>query len=517
MNFCPIRNLVEHRSVSCIFQTMKSRFSSALLLIATLLLLTACARAQQTDDKAEGAPPSFSGFEIDARPLDRSALHASYAPVLEQVRPAVVSVTSARVVRIMRGGPQNPLEELLRRFYGMPQVPQSRGELEERKLPNGLGSGVIVSADGYILTNNHVVSDESGEVADEIMVRLNDEREFSAKIVGRDPKTDVALLKVEASALPYVKLADSDSILVGDVVFAIGNPMGVGQTVTMGIVSATGRTDLGILGSQGYENFIQTDASINPGNSGGALVDTMGRLIGINTAIISPSRGNIGIGFAVPSNLVARVAESLVTTGTVQRGFLGVNIATLTPDLAEAFGLPQGTKGVIIEGVQTGEAAEAAGLKRGDVILRVNGTIADNVSTLRLRISQTPPGQTIKLDVWRDNQEQSFEITLGALEGSLAATTGEGFIEGVNIAELTPELREQYGIPEGEKGVVITRVEARSPYASTLREGMVILEINDRPSHTIREAASALRKGNAVNKLWVAFNGNRGFIAVRVK
>lgn len=496
---------------------MKSRLSSALLLIAPLLLLAACARAQQPAEKAGDATQTFSGFDIDARPLDRTALHASYAPILEQVRPAVVSVTSARVVRIIRGAPQNPIEELLRRFYGMPYSPQSRGELEERKLPNGLGSGVIVTADGYILTNNHVVSDESGGAADEIVVRLNDEREFQATIVGRDPKTDVALLKVEATNLPYVKLADSDSILVGDVVFAIGNPMGVGQTVTMGIVSATGRTDLGILGSQGYENFIQTDASINPGNSGGALVDTMGRLIGINTAIISPSRGNIGIGFAVPSNLVARVAESLVTTGTVQRGFLGVNIANLTPDLAEAFGLPQGTKGVIIEGVQHGEAADVAGLKRGDVILRVNGTTAENVSSLRLKISQTPPGKVIKLDVWRDNKEQSFEITLGALEGSLAAATGEGFIEGVNITELTSELREKYGVSENEKGVVITRIEARSPYASTLREGMVILEINDRPTHTIRDAAAALHKGNAVNKLWVAYNGNRGFIAVRVK
>ena len=268
-------------------------------------------------------------LKTDFRPVEEAAAPrvSSFAEVLEPIQESVVAVYSSKIVR--QSMPMNPL---LRRFYGDQPDRESRVD--------GLGSGVIVTPDGYILTNNHVV-----EEADELSVRLNDGRELKAELIGADPKTDIAVIKIEGDGLPAAILANSDALRVGDLVFAVGNPLDIGQTVTMGIVSAKGRNDLGLLSAEGgYEDFIQTDAAINMGNSGGALVDADGRLVGINTAILSTSRGNIGIGFAVPVNLAANVLRSLVRSGTVERGFLGVSVQPVTPDLAEALELPRQLK-----------------------------------------------------------------------------------------------------------------------------------------------------------------------------
>ena len=326
-----------------------------LLPVAGYFLHSLFAREPKED---ETAPPrevkTAADFPISDTPVDRSNLGAivSFSDVLENVNPAVVGVYPSRIVRVSDRR-SNPYDELLRRYFGFPIPEDQGGVAEERKLPQGIGSGVIISDDGYILTNFHVVTDERGAQADEILVKLTDDREFTAEVVGSDQRTDVAVLKIDAENLPSLEMADSDKLRVGDIVFAVGNPLGVGLTVTMGIVSATGRSDLHLLGREGYENFIQTDASINPGNSGGPLVDAVGRLVGINTAIISRTGGNIGIGFAIPITLARNVLLNLIESGTVKRGFLGVNIRNLDPDMAEAFGL-EDTEGALIEDAKDG-------------------------------------------------------------------------------------------------------------------------------------------------------------------
>src|SRR5712664_1669955 len=307
-------------------------------------------------------PPKVT---IQDAPLSRDIkAGTSFAPVIRKVAPSVVNISSSMTIH--QRGSGNPLLEdpFFRRFFGDDSMDQSQPR--DRKAQS-LGSGVIVSPDGYILTASHVV-----EGADKVKVALaSGEREFDAKVVGTDPPTDVAVLKIEPrSSLPAVAIADSDKLEVGDAVLAIGNPFAIGQTVTMGIVSGVGRTGLGIAG---YENFIQTDAAINPGNSGGALVDAEGRLVGINTAIMSRTGGNMGIGFAVPANLARYVMDRLVTEGKVTRGYLGINIQPLTRDLAKLFHLPDESSGVMVGGVSPDSAAEKAGLKDGDVILEFNG------------------------------------------------------------------------------------------------------------------------------------------------
>jgi Do/DeqQ family serine protease len=367
--------------------TLRHQLRTVLLSLA--LLSAGCLKAEETVS-------AEASFPLDETTVaDAQGPHlASYADVLDPARSAVVSVTTASIVEIMRNPNRSPIEDFLRRYYGMPETPdegRQPGETFERRIPNGLGSGVIISADGYILTNNHVISTESGEPADEINVHLNDGSQVDATLVGRDDRTDVALLKIDRTDLPFIPMADSNNLRVGDIVFAIGNPLGVGQTSTMGIVSATERTNLGLLGNQGYENFIQTDAAINRGNSGGALVDTLGRLVGINTAIYSATGGNIGIGFAIPTRLAQTVVLELIETGKVRRGYLGVSISDLNPDMAEAFGL-ENTKGALIETVQDGTPADIAGIKRGDVIKKIDGKVIENVADLRLTIAAMRPG-----------------------------------------------------------------------------------------------------------------------------
>jgi serine protease Do len=490
-----------------------SRFAFSASAMRARLLVLALAAA--------GALHGEPLFPFDTDPVDDGkAPHlASYADVLEPARSAVVSVTTARIVEIMRNPNRSPVEEFLRRYYGIPesQAPRERrapGETFERRIPNGLGSGVIISEDGYILTNNHVISDDSGQPADEIRIHLNDGSQVDAEVVGRDERTDVALLKIEGSGLPFIKMADSERLKVGDIVFAIGNPLGVGQTSTMGIVSATRRSNLGLLGNQGYENFIQTDAAINRGNSGGALVDAKGRLVGINTAIFSQTGGNIGIGFAIPSSLARTVVLELIETGKVRRGYLGVSISDLNPDMAEAFGLDS-SKGALVELVQDDTPAARAGLKRGDVIREINGLPVESVSDLRLRVASIRPGSEIDVGIVREGEEVVVAVLLGSLDDPTAVVTAEDSpLEGIGLEPVTPAGREQWNL-DTDNGLVITEVRPRSPHAQVLTPGMVILEVNDVPVNTIGQLSENLRSGR-VNKLWVSFRGNRGFLALRL-
>jgi serine protease Do/serine protease DegQ len=475
-----------------------------------LILLAGAASQLGADD----------AFPMDATPVDDGTAPgiASYADVLEPARSAVVSVTTASIIETMRGRGSNPMEEFLRRYYGLPEAPreqQPEGERFEQRVPNGLGSGVIISEDGYILTNNHVVSDQQGEPVDEITVHLDDGREVEATLVGRDQRTDVALLKIEESGLPFITMADSDQLRVGDVVFAIGNPLGVGQTSTMGIVSATGRTNLRLLGNQGYENFIQTDAAINRGNSGGALVDAKGRLVGINTAIYSQTGGNIGIGFAIPSRLARTVVHELIDSGRVRRGYLGVSISDLNQDMAEAFDIDT-TSGALIESVQDATPAARAGLQRGDVIRKIDGDDVESVADLRLKIASLRPGSEVTMTILRDGEEEELSVTLGSLDDPTAVVSSEDSpLEGVGLEPVTPVSRREWNLEE-ESGVIVTDVEARSPYAQVLVAGMVILEVNDVEVESVGELTENLRPGR-VNKLWVSFRGNNGYLALRVE
>ena len=363
-----------------------------------------------------------------------------------------------------------------------------------RERERGLGSGVIVSEDGYILTNGHVV-----EAADEIVVHLADQKEYKAKKIGADPGTDVAVLKIEAKGLPVLPFADSDQAHVGDLVLAVGNPFGLMQTVTMGIVSGLSRGGMGIVD---YENFIQTDASINPGNSGGALVDMSGRLLGINTAIFSRTGGNQGLGFAVPSNLAQEVLKSIRTNGRVIRGYLGTVIQPVTPELAAAFNLKEST-GALVSDVAPGSPAEKGGLQHGDVITTLDGKKVEGPRELRLMIGAMAPGQKAVLKLLRNGQEKEITVELGELpkkEATISsngdATPGPSILEGVRVIDLDEESRDAIHAPASLKGALIVEVDPDSDaYHAGLRQGFVIEEIDRKP---VKSAADAMALGQNV-------------------
>jgi Do/DeqQ family serine protease len=414
----------------------------------------------------------------------------SYADIIEPVQKAVVSVTSSRVLR----------------FRSMPPLPWMPMPERERK-EDGIGSGVIVTADGFILTNHHVV-----DGADELTVTLNDGREFKAVVIGADPKTDVAVIKVEGDALPVVPLADSDKLRVGDIVFAIGNPLGVGQTVTMGIVSATSRR-VGILDEvQGYENFIQTDAAINQGNSGGALLDAKGRLVGINSAILSPTRSNIGIGFAIPVNLARAIMDGLVETGKVTRGFLGVGVDPLSADVAEALRLKKDLKGVVVSVLTPGGPAEKAGLKVYDVIVAINGRPVFSKEDLRILVAQLPPNSEASVSIFRDGKERVVKVQLGELSDTLAQ---DELLPGVHVTRPTLAQRRQLGIDTRLDGLLITTVAEDSPHVEKLAADMLILQINRQPVGEIENARELLVPGR--NLLMVYYRGVIRPLTVLVK
>lgn len=439
----------------------------------------------------------------------------SYAEVLKRATPSVVAVYTSRIVS-ERGGGRQPVPEIFRQF-GFP-VPDNGPREEaprERREQLGVGSGVIISSDGYIITNHHVVQGMRGRQADEIRVQLSDGTEYEAELVGSDEKTDVAVLKLEAEgSLPVVTLADSDKLRVGDVVFAIGNPLDVGLTATQGIVSATGRNSYGILGPGAYEDFIQTDAAINLGNSGGALIDAWGRLIGINTAIVSRSGGSIGIGFAIPIDMALNVARNLINSGEVPRGMLGLFPANLDRDLADAFGL-ETTRGALVNQVQPDSPAERAGIEHGDIITKIDEIEIESAPQLRLEVSQMLPGREVKVTLIRQGKTMKLPVTLGSLNGVAYDPSGRSdYIRGVLFKAIDEEMRDNFSIPEDIEGVLVADVEAESPFAGKLERLMVILEVNGGTVEAPGDIEELLKEG--MNRLYIWGSGQKRFIVLKL-
>ncbi len=427
------------------------------------------------------------GLVVDDRPLAHDIkLSTSFAPIVKQVAPSVVKVEvniPGKETETSPGLPDNPF---FRQFFGN----QFYGPHKMITPPEqGVGSGVIVTKDGYILTNNHVVDN-----ADKVHVTLNDGREFTAKVVGKDPKSDLAVIKIDAHDLPAVVFADSSKAEIGDVVLAIGNPFAIGQTVTKGIISATGRATMGL----DYEDFIQTDAAINPGNSGGALVDAEGRLVGINTAIYSRGGGNQGIGFAIPTDLARGIMVSLIEYGKVTRGYLGVRIQDITPLLAKEFNL-KSDQGALLGEVVPNGPADKAGLKDGDVILSFNGTPITDSRHLKLEVAGVAPGEKVPVEIVRDGSHKTVEVKLKELPGDeqMAKNTlgdnsqDNGTLQGVGVGDVNAEARQQFNIPENIKGAVVTEVAPDSASAQAgLKAGDVIMEINH---HAVASADDAVK------------------------
>lgn len=455
-----------------------------MIAIAASLLLAGSGGAR------ESRPPAQ--VNIDPEPINRdTATITSFAPVVKTISPSVVNVFTTTKPKRMRQ-PASPWmqDPLLRRFFG-PSGNQPFQPPYQPQEQHGLGSGVIVTEDGYILTNNHVV-----EGADEVLVGLNSgKKEYEAKVVGRDPKSDIAVLKIDATSLPAATLGDSDLIEVGDLVLALGNPFGVGQSVTMGIASATGRASRGL--NLDYEDFIQTDAAINPGNSGGALVDAEGRLVGINTAILSRSGGNNGIGFAVPINLARNIMEGLIQHGRVVRGFLGVNIQNVTASLAREFGMEE-MEGALVAEVMDDTPAEKAGLESGDVVIEFDGQEIKDSRHLKMEVSQLPPNYKAPIKVLRNGKMKELEVVLEELPGQELAGLSDNDesadtegLKGVMVTDLDDSTRKELSIPRNVKGVLVTEVATDSAaYEAGLRRGNIIREINRKP---VEDADAAIQ------------------------
>ena len=449
----------------------------------------------------------------------RAGIITTFAPVVEKVAPSVVTVfTTETVSRGMSASPFS--DDILRQFFGG-RAPQRQG----KQTLQGLGSGVIVSPDGYILTANHVVAG-----AQEIMIGLgNDLRKFKAEKVGTDPGTDVALLKIDEKNLPTITFADSDKARAGDIVLAIGNPFGLRQTVTMGIISAVGRGGMGIVD---YENFIQTDAAINMGNSGGALVDTEGRLLGINSAIFTRNGGNQGVGFAIPSNLAREVMRSLREKGRVIRGYIGATVQTLTPELADAMKLKGQQAGALVSEVEPNDPAAQAGIKSGDLITTVDGKKITDARELRLMIGSKPPGTKVQIAVNRDGQAKTFDVQLAEMPAGAAERNAESSPEenappekttvfgGVGVTNITDDIRTALDLPRDVQGAVIADIDADSSAAKAgLREGDIIQEVNKQPVKSARDLAAISKrlKPNEKVLMRVYSHGRSGYVALEAK
>ncbi len=434
----------------------------------------------------------------------------AFSEIASAISPSVVNISTTKVMRRDTGIlPDDPLFDFFSPFHSF-KMPKKWKE-------QSLGSGVIVSADGYIITNNHVV-----EQADEIRVTLFDKRSFKAKVIGADTKTDVAVVKIEAENLMAVQWGDSDKLQVGEFVLAIGNPYGLSHTVTMGIISAVGRANVGIAD---YEDFIQTDAAINPGNSGGPLVNIKGELIGLNTAIFSRSGGYQGIGFAVPSNMTRLVMNQLVEKGKVTRGWLGVTIQELTPELAQQFGLKDG-KGALVGDVAKGSPAEKAGLKRGDIIIQFNGKKITDVGGLRNMVAQSKVGSDVPIVIMRGGKEYTVNVRIielprdvsEAVPGNLPDDSGFEGLSGLSVMDLTREIARQLGLNKDEKGVVVMRVEAGSPGEEAgIRKGDVIQEVDRRRIENLNDynkAVAAMRSGDPA-LLFINRGGKKFYVTVK--
>ncbi len=454
--------------------------------------------------------PGLDGPDIKALEQENRA----YERIAQAVTPAIVNIRTTQTIKVQ----QSPFftDPLFRQFFGDMFGGQFRIPREQRE--HALGSGVIVSANGDIVTNNHVIAN-----ANAIEVMLSDKRTFKAKVVGADPQTDVAAIEIDGKNLPTIPWGDSSTLRPGAIVMAFGNPFGLNFTFTRGSVSALGRSGLGI---EQYEDFIQTDAAINPGNSGGALVDVRGELVGINTAILSPSQGLdgqgswAGVGFAIPSNLVKHVMESLIKNGKVSRGYLGVNIGDLTPALARQFQVPD-VSGVLVNDVEPGTPAAQGGLEQGDVIRSFKGQTVESADRLRSLVASTDPGTQVTLGILRDGKPLTLKVTLGEQPASMAGAggtgqaPGEGTLQGISVQNLTPSIRQQLGLPATVHGVVISDLDPNSPAAeSGLQPGDVIQSINRQPVGSLadfnRLAAGA--KGEVL--LRVNRQGTSAFVVI---
>lgn len=473
-----------------------------------------------------GAPQGAVAAPVSQVTPSGTEMAPGFPEVAKAVRPAVVNITPAKTLvrehkRREGRSPMDQMEEFFgfdfpRQFGPKPHGPSDRDPSERGPHRGGMGSGVIIAADGYVITNNHVV-----EGAKEVQVTLPDKREFTGKIVGADPKTDLALVKIDAKDLPSVPWGDSSKLQVGEYVLAVGNPFGLNSTVTLGIVSALGRGRMGITQ---YEDFIQTDAAINPGNSGGALVNTKGELIGINTAIFSQTGGYQGVGFAVPTSMAKPVVDSLVKTGKVVRGYMGVSIQDLTPDLAKSFGIKT-EKGVLISDVASDSPADEAGLKQGDVIVGYQGEAVEDAPALQRLVTRTPVGTKATIKVLRDGHEKDVTVKIAeqpdAVKTAKAETNTEDSIAlaGIEVQGLDRKTARELGLNDKAKGVVVTNIDPESPAnESGLQPGDVIQEINRQEIKSVKDyekAASALKKDQPA-LLLINRRGASLFLTVKV-
>jgi len=458
---------------------------------------------------------------VTVSPMPAAAANApdSFADLAEKLSPTVVNIYTTQVVK----APQYPnnffhnpedMPEFFKHFFDLPEGQQQQQMPQREEKRTSLGSGVIITKDGYIITNNHVV-----ENADSINVRLTDYEEYDAKIIGRDPKTDIALIKIDPKEdLPFVEFGDSNKLRVGDWVMAIGNPFGFSQTVTAGIVSGKGRS----LGSGPYENFIQTDASINPGNSGGPLFDMDGKMVGINTAIYSRSGGNIGIGFAIPVNMAKFVIEQLKTSGKVTRGWLGVMIQHVTPELADQFKLDRPI-GALVGEVTPDSPAAKAGIKQGDIIIAYNGREVTQMSLLPAMVAQTPVGSKADVTLYRDGKKKNITVTIAKLEEDETVFSGTPAEPqknlGMTVQEITPEIAKSMGL-EDTSGVLVANVEPDSPaYEAGVRRGDVIIEVSQKPITNLESYKKARKETDGSDSilLLIKRENRTRYVAVKKK
>jgi serine protease Do len=428
------------------------------------------------------------------------------AEIAEAVKPAIVNISTTRTVKI-QGRDQFLDDPFFKRFFG------DQFKMPKERKTAGLGSGVIVSPDGYILTNYHVIKD-----ADEIKVLLSDKRDFKGKVIGTDPKTEIAVIKIEATNLPTIKWGDSNRLKVGEIVLAIGNPYGLNQTVTMGIVSAVGRANVGIAE---YEDFIQTDAAINPGNSGGAMVNVKGELVGINTAIFSTSGGYQGIGLAIPSDMAKDVMDSLISKGKVVRGWLGVSVQSITPELAKQFNLKE-EKGALVGDVVEESPAEKAGIQRGDIITAYEGKKIDEPYQLRNMVANMSPGKEVEFTIVRETTTKTIKVTISeqpAEVQKLSKGEYDNLLRGVTVQNLTLELYNKLNLPKRLKGVIVSDIDEDSPAAMVLTQGDIIQEINRKKITSTRDYENIVAKIKPEeNILLLVFrNGSSIYITLSAK